>query len=235
MHLAPTHALHCKSLRRAATTRFLPTRAILVATITTTTGWHLPDRTQMGEVIDKWTSQRPRATFFAGRHSYNLPTCTGTYMRILPAALGPQCRGGTSRGSTTSSATTRASPWVVGTELAHTPPTACWTSRPASPTTKVRWLALSVLVRGSQARAVLGPNAKTFTTCAHLDAAHGGWLPTPATMHLKVFTETGDTEICGKSWSQYFTSYKGRDVGSTIAKWPSDKDLVASARALLDF
>lgn len=52
----------------------------------------------------------------------------------------------------------------------------------------------------------------------------------------RVFSETGDAEVCSKSWAEYFgPGYKGRDVGSTIAKYPADKVLVGWAEQLLGF
>ena len=33
----------------------------------------------------------------------------------------------------------------------------------------------------------------------------------------RVFSETGDAEVCSKSWAEYFgPGYKGRDVGSYL-------------------
>ena len=54
----------------------------------------------------------------------------------------------------------------------------------------------------------------------------------------RVFTNTGEAQICGKdSWAEWFnaSTYTGRDVGSTLAKWPTDEALVGWAEALLDF
>ena len=48
----------------------------------------------------------------------------------------------------------------------------------------------------------------------------------------------GEAQICGKdSWAEWFnaSTYTGRDVGSTLAKWPTDEALVGWAEALLDF
>jgi hypothetical protein len=53
----------------------------------------------------------------------------------------------------------------------------------------------------------------------------------------KVFTKSGNSTICGKPWATWFnsTTYKGRDIGSTIGKWPTDAQLVKWAQVLLGF
>ena len=54
--------------------------------------------------------------------------------------------------------------------------------------------------------------------------------------HNRVYTVDGNSSICGQPWSRYFNgSYAGRDVGSTLHEWPSDRQLVEWAEALLDF
>ena len=53
--------------------------------------------------------------------------------------------------------------------------------------------------------------------------------------HNRVHTQTGDAQICGKPWAEWFASNATRDVGTTIAAWPDDATLVAWAAALLNF
>ena len=52
----------------------------------------------------------------------------------------------------------------------------------------------------------------------------------------KVFTATGDATICGRPWAKYFgPGYAGRDHNSTVAKYPTDEELVGWAEELLGF
>ena len=54
--------------------------------------------------------------------------------------------------------------------------------------------------------------------------------------HNAIYTQTGDAKVCGTDWNTWFGSnYTGEDVGSTIAKWPTDSVLVGMAEALLGF
>jgi len=53
----------------------------------------------------------------------------------------------------------------------------------------------------------------------------------------RVLTQTGQAEICGKPWADWFSpsNYTGQDYNSTLGKWPSDTELVGWAELLLDF
>ena len=57
----------------------------------------------------------------------------------------------------------------------------------------------------------------------------------------EAFTATGDALISGKPWAQYSTilyfgaAYAGRDHNSTVAKYPTDKELVGWAEEMLGF
>ena len=52
----------------------------------------------------------------------------------------------------------------------------------------------------------------------------------------QVFTRAGNATVCGKPWAEWFgPDSSSRDVGSTIAAWPADRQLIARAKALLNF
>lgn len=86
-------------------------------------------------------------------------------------------------------------------------------------------------------------NAFVNNTCITVGEGAGAgpyssdcYLDTSWTVGLnKVFTSTGAAEICGKPWDEWFETNTSRDVGSSIAAWPADAQLVAWAAALLNF
>jgi hypothetical protein len=53
--------------------------------------------------------------------------------------------------------------------------------------------------------------------------------------HNRVSTEDGNATVCGKSWAEWFASNSTRDVGSVISSWPTDRNLIQLAEALLNF
>jgi len=53
--------------------------------------------------------------------------------------------------------------------------------------------------------------------------------------HNRVFSSSGNVKVCNMDWKDWTNSGKTRDVGTTIEKWPADDELIAWAKALLDF
>ena len=53
----------------------------------------------------------------------------------------------------------------------------------------------------------------------------------------RILTKTGQAEICGKSWAEWFapSNYTGQDYNSSLGIWPTDTELVGWAESLLDF
>ena len=49
----------------------------------------------------------------------------------------------------------------------------------------------------------------------------------------RVRTRNGSLSICGSPLAEYQAVHPDREVGTTVAVWPQDADLIAQARALL--
>merc|ERR1711990_491855 len=45
----------------------------------------------------------------------------------------------------------------------------------------------------------------------------------------RVFSKTGELDVCGMEWNSWVKSGKPRDTDTILKKWPSDEDLVAWA------
>merc|ERR1711966_352076 len=51
----------------------------------------------------------------------------------------------------------------------------------------------------------------------------------------RIFSNSGDIKVCGMAWEDWVKSGKTLDTDTTVAKWPSDDQLVAWAQELLGF
>jgi len=50
-----------------------------------------------------------------------------------------------------------------------------------------------------------------------------------------IYSSSGDVKVCGMAWKDWLKSGKTRDTDTTVSKWPSDAQLVAWAKELLNF
>ena len=49
----------------------------------------------------------------------------------------------------------------------------------------------------------------------------------------KVYSQSGTAKICGMNFEQWLASGKSHDKGSSIARWPTDAELIAMGKAVL--
>ena len=61
----------------------------------------------------------------------------------------------------------------------------------------------------------------------------GGVAPNFTVAGNVVCTQNGTLDVCGHPLAEWQRLHPDRDVGTTVRPWPSDAELIASARALL--
>jgi hypothetical protein len=86
-------------------------------------------------------------------------------------------------------------------------------------------------------------NGFVNNTCVALGKGYGAGvyssdcdLDKSWTVHSnKIYTVDGNTQPCGKNWSDWIHENKTRDFGTTVATFPEDDKLIGWAEALLNF